>query len=278
MKIIDSHQHFWQFDPERDEWITEEMMAIRRDFLPEDLILATQNLGIEGSIAVQADQSEDETRFLLQLADQNPFIKGVVGWLDLEDFRLDLNLERFTANKKLVGLRHIVQAEPEDDFFQRGPFQSGIETLKYHNLTYDILIYPRQLKSAIEMAKRFPNQLFVIDHLAKPSIKNQQFGEWEKDIRTIATFENVYCKVSGMVTEADLKNWKYTDFTPYLDIIVEGFGTKRIMYGSDWPVCLLAASYQQTLEIVKTYFSSFSAAEQNAIFYKNAKRFYKIKA
>ena len=276
MKKIDSHQHFWKYHPVKDAWITDDMKVIQRDFLPEDLESLLQENGIDGCIAVQANQSEEETHFLLELAQNNDFIKGVVGWVDLRSPDLKSRLDYFSQFKKLKGFRHIIQAEPEDDFLLKDDFCNGIAQLEQFNFTYDILILPKHLPYALELVKRFPNQKFVIDHLAKPDFKQNDFLDWKKGITAIAKCEKVYCKVSGLLTEADWNNWNETDFTFCLDVVVEAFGINRLMFGSDWPVCLLAANYSQTLEIVEHYFSKFSETDQEKIWSGNARVFYNL--
>jgi L-fuconolactonase len=273
---IDSHQHFWKYNPVRDQWITDEMAIIRRDFLPEDLFLELRANQIDGCIAVQADQSENETRFLLDLARQNSFIRGVVGWIDLRAENVSECLAVLARNKKLRGFRHIVQAEPDDRFMLQPQFLKGIGCLSELGFTYDILIYPRQLRAAIELVARCPNQSFVIDHLAKPDIKARHTAPWAEQMREIATSPNVYCKVSGFITEADWKNWQPDDFKPYLDTVFEAFGPERIMFGSDWPVCLLAGSYSQVIQLIARYTKGFSPSDKEQIFGLNAARFYGI--
>ncbi len=273
---IDSHQHFWKYNSVKDVWITDEMKMLQQDFLPEDLYPLLQHNNIDGCVAVQADQSEAETEFLLQLAKENDYIKGVVGWVDLRADNLEERLEYFSENKKLKGFRHIVQAEPQDDFLLREDFCNGIKKLKDYNFTYDILIFPKHLKAAISFVNKFPDQPFVIDHLAKPDIRNRNFDDWEKSIREIAAFENVYCKVSGMVTEADWKNWEEEDFEYCLDLITDEFGMNRLMFGSDWPVCLLAATYQETANIAHRYFMKFTVDEQEKFWSRNAIDFYHL--
>ncbi len=276
MKKIDSHQHFWKYHPVKDAWITDDMKVIQRDFLPEDLEPLLKENGIDGCIAVQADQSEAETHFLLELAQNNDFVKGVVGWVDLRIPDLKSRLDYFSQFKKLKGFRHIVQAEPEDDFLLKDDFCNGIALLEQYNFTYDILILPKHLPYAVELVKRFPNQKFVIDHLAKPDFKQNDFSDWKKGIIAIAKCENVYCKVSGLVTEADWNNWSETDFTYCLNVVVEAFSMNRLMFGSDWPVSLLAASYKQSRDVVEHYFSKFSNEGQERIWGKNAIEFYKL--
>ena len=273
---IDSHQHFWKYHPVKEAWITDDMKIIQRDFLPADLLPLLQENNIDGCVAVQADQSEAETNFLLQLADNNKCIKGVVGWVDLQSANLEERLEHFSQYKKLKGFRHIVQSEPQDDFLLGDNFCTGIKKLSKYNFTYDILIFPKHLPYATEFVQRFPQQAFVLDHLAKPDLKKADFVEWEKGIRALAAYPNVSCKVSGMVTEADWKNWKSDDFTYCLDTITEAFGINRLMFGSDWPVCLLAASYQETWNIAHRYFMQFSINEQEKLWGKNAINFYHL--
>jgi L-fuconolactonase len=251
--MIDAHQHFWQFNPVRDAWITEgSMSVIRRDFMPSDLQPILQKNKIEGCIAVQADQSEKETLFLLDLAAKNDFIKGVVGWVDLRHNRLDERLDYFSSYKKLKGFRHILQGEKPEFMLQKS-FIHGVKLLGKKGFTYDILVFPKHLSAVKKFLQLVDNQPFVIDHLAKPHIKKGLIKQWEKDIRSIAKHENVHCKISGMVTEADWKGWKESDFTPYLDVVFEAFGTDKIMYGSDWPVCLLAADYERQFSIIQNY-------------------------
>lgn len=274
--IIDSHQHFWKYNTQRHDWINDDMKVIQRDFLPSDLETILKQNNVEGCISVQADQSENETEFLLDLAENNNLIKGVVGWIDLQAPNVDERLEHFYEFKKLKGFRHIVQSESDTEFMLRPKFKNGITALATYHFTYDILIYHYQLEQAIQFVKLFPEQKFVIDHIAKPDIKSGEYNEWQTNIKKIALHQNVYCKVSGMVTEANWKNWKDGDFKIYLDTIVKAFGTNRIMYGSDFPVCLLAASYEQQLNIVKDYFSTFSNLEKKKIMGENAVKFYKL--
>ena len=273
---IDSHQHFWKFDPVRDSWINDEMKVIQRDFLPEDLLPALKVNGFDGCVTVQSDQSVAENEFQLASAEKFDFIKGVVGWVDFQADDIEAQLEYYSQFEKLKGFRHVLQGEPQRDFMLRAAFMKGISALRKFGFTYDILIFPDQLEYSKQFVKAFPSQPFVIDHLAKPYIKDKKIDEWKKDISSLAQYENVYCKVSGMVTEADWKNWKKEDFFPYIDVIVEQFGPGRIMYGSDWPVCQVAASYEQMLDIVQDYFSTFSQNERNLVFGQNASKFYSL--
>jgi len=273
---IDAHHHLWKFDPVRDTWITDEMAAIQRDFLPEDFKLVLQENGFDGSVVVQTDQSESENELLLNYANAHDFIKGIVGWTDLQDNNVEDRLGDYAHSKKIKGFRHVLQGEADRGLMLRSAFMNGISTLAKFGFTYDILIFSDQLHYIPEFVAGFPSQKFVIDHIAKPDIKNKKIDQWQKEIKEIAKHQNVSCKISGMVTEADWKNWTQQDFVPYLDVIVEAFGTKRIMYGSDWPVCLVAASYESVHGIVQQYFSSFSENEQGLFFGGNAIQFYNL--
>ena len=250
---------------------------LHRDFLPHDLIPELQSHNIDGSIAVQADQSEAETRFLLDLASQFPQILGVVGWVDLCSSNIRKSLQRFGNCRKLRGIRHIVQAEPDDRFLLRKAFIRGISCLADFGLTYDILVYAHQLPAAVELIARFPDQLFVVDHIAKPEIRNKKTTPWCRYIREIARHQNVYCKISGLITEADWQNWSDHDIAPYLDIVFDAFGIGRVMFGSDWPVCLLAGSYSRVVDLINRYTESFSEADRANIFGLNAARFYGLR-
>lgn len=275
MPVIDAHQHFWKYHPDTHDWISDEMAVIREDFLPADLAPILKQQGVDGCIAVQADQSEAETDFLVSLADSNDLIKGVVGWVDLCAENIRERLQYYHQVPVVKGFRHILQAE--DPVFMLQPaFLRGIGALQEYGFTYDILVYPRHLSAAQQLVKQFPNQRFVIDHLAKPDISRGVWKDWAKHMQAISALPNLYCKVSGMVTEANWSSWKKEDLYPYLDIVTEAFGTNRLLYGSDWPVCLLAASYERMMEPVREYYSNFSAAEQAALFGGNAAAFYHV--
>jgi L-fuconolactonase len=276
MQRIDAHQHFWVFDPVRDSWITDEMAVIQRDFLPHDLKPVLQEDGMDGCVAVQAVQSEEENDFLIGLANQHDFIKGVVGWVDLCADNIEERLEHYSQYPLLKGFRHVLQGEPNRAFMLQPQFLRGIGALSRHDYTYDILIYPDQLSYSKELVAQFPEQRFVLDHLAKPDIKMGAIEDWEIGIKALAQYPNTYCKLSGMVTEADWKGWKKEDFRQVLDTTVNAFGINRIMYGSDWPVCLVAASYSDIMGIVQDYFASFSKSEQEAFFGGNATAFYNL--
>lgn len=272
---IDSHQHFWQYHPVKDAWITEEMKTIQRDFMPHDLLPLLQESKMDGCVAVQADQSEAESEFLLKLAAENEFIKGVVGWIDLRADNLEEKLQYYKRFEKMKGFRHIVQAEP-DGFLINEQFIKGVALLGQYGYSYDILIYNVQLEEAIHFAAKLPGQRLVLDHCAKPGIKNRDINDWAKQLKNLATHKNVYCKISGLFTEADWKGWRVEDIFPYLDVAVDAFGFDRIMFGSDWPVCLLAASYTQGCGALEEYFTLFSKAQQDSFWGENAKRFYQL--
>ena len=276
MQKIDAHQHFWKFDPVRDSWITEEMAVIRRDFEPEDLQPVLQQHGFEECVLVQSAEPEQENEFLLEQAEKYDFIRGVVGWVDFFSETLEEQLACYAGFDKLKGFRYVLQGAEDRALMLRPEFMQGIRKLQQYGFTYDVLIFPDQLRYAEQLAFAFPDQPFVLDHMAKPYIKEGKIAEWKRDIKAVAKHENVSCKVSGMVTEADWKSWKKADFTPFMDAVVEAFGTDRLLYGSDWPVCLVAATYQEVLEVVQDYFSAFSKEEQDAVFGGNATRFYNL--
>jgi len=273
---IDSHQHFWKYDAVRHPWITDRMSALKRDFMPNELDGERAAHGIDATILVQVDQSENETLFLLELADRHPSIGAVVGWVDLRSPRIEDRLRHFSQFEKLRGFRHIAEVESER-FLVRDDFCRGIACLRQFGFIYEILIYPKQLQAALELVTRFPDQPFVIDHMAKPEVRTKNIAGWTAVMREIAKNPNVYCKVSGLVTEADWDHWKKEDFRPYLDVVLDAFGTERLMFGSDWPVCTLAASYQQVLEIIEEYVREYPADVKGKIFGGNAAHFYRLK-
>jgi L-fuconolactonase len=272
---IDSHQHFWEYDPTQYPWITDKLARIRRSFLPPDLEPELKAAGLDGCIAVQARQTLEENRFLLGLADRYPFIKGVVGWVDLRAEDVERQLEEFSRHPKFVGVRHVAQDEPDDRFLVGKEFLRGISKLKQFDLAYDILIFPKQLPAAVELVNRFPEQRFVLDHIAKPNIREQVMEPWRTQIRELAKASNVTCKFSGMVTEAKWETWKEEDFQPYLDVVAEAFGFERLMFGSDWPVCLLAGEYKQVHRIVDAWLKTNNAAP--GVWGDNCSRLYKLR-
>jgi L-fuconolactonase len=273
---IDSHQHFWLYDDKEYGWIGDDMKILKKNYLPEDFHLLLHKSGFEGCLVVEARQSLEESRWLLHLADSNDFIKGVVGWVDLCSRDVKRQLLEFASHPKFVGVRHVIHDERDDNFILRDDFMNGIQGLKEYELVYEILIFPRHLKNTIRFVERFHDQKFVLDHIGKPNIRSHNISPWREDIRELASFPNVFCKLSGMVTEADWKVWKENDFKEYLDILVEAFGTERLMIGSDWPVCLLAGNYSDIMKIVPNYFSKFTETENNNIMGLNAMRVYNI--
>lgn len=270
---FDAHQHFWAYSAEQYPWMQPDW-PIRRDFLPSDLAPHLAAGQLDGSIAVQARQSLDENRFLLELAERHETVRGVVGWVDLRAADVAEQLAEFSRFPKFVGVRHVAQDEPDEWFLARSEFVRGIARLREFGLTYDLLIYPHQLPAAIELVEQFPDQPFVLDHLAKPLIRAGTLEPWREQLQRLARSPHVSCKVSGMVTEAHWQSWQPSDFRPYLDVVAEAFGPDRLMYGSDWPVCTLAASYAQVLDLAESYFAPWSDTERQAIFGGNAERFY----
>jgi L-fuconolactonase len=277
MEVIDAHQHFWHYSHDTHAWINDEMALLKRDFLPDGLQVIYQQNDITGCVAVQAEQSERETDFLLNLASGYDFIKGVVGWVDLCAENIEERLHFYSQFPKLKGFRHIVQDEPDDNFMLGDAFQYGLSLLQKFGFTYDILIFPKQLPAALQTVEKFPELRCVVDHIAKPFIKKGTTPGWEKYMRELASHSNVFCKVSGMVTEADWQNWNQGDFEPWMDVVFDAFGAERMMFGSDWPVCLLAGTYERVKGIVAQYIDRLSEAEKTAIWGGNARKFYRLK-
>jgi len=277
MQRIDAHQHFWKFDPVRDNWINSDMSVIARDFLPDDLLPILQRNNIDGTVVVQTCHMDEDNRFMLELAEKHNFIKGVVGWVNLQSIKVEDKLKYYHDRfPKMKGFRHVLQADPDDQLMLRDSFKNGISLLNKYNFTYDILIYPKHLKYAVQLVAEFPDQKFVVDHLAKPHIKAKEINGWKRDMEALSKFPNVYCKVSGMLTEADWYSWKTEDFTPYLDTVFNAFSIGRVIYGSDWPVCKLAGGYNRALEILQIYTSRFSEKEQGMFYGGNAIEFYNL--
>ncbi len=274
---IDAHQHFWVYDPREYDWIDDSIASLRRDFLPDELKPELERGGFRGCVAVQARQTIEETRWLLELAAASPFILGVVGWVDLQSPQVRSQLQAVAENPKLVGIRHVVQGEPDDRFMLRPEFLRGVALLEEFDLAYDILIYPKHLPAAAEFVGQFPRQRFVLDHLAKPPIKSGSLHPWAEGIRRLAAFPNVFCKLSGLVTEANWQHWKPEDMAPYLDVAFENFGPQRLMIGSDWPVCTVAASYGQAMAVVTDYLGRQPVPVQEAVLGGNAQRFWNLR-
>lgn len=276
MKFIDSHQHFWRYNSAEHTWMTDAMPGLKRDFMPGDLAPLLSQIGFDGCIAVQARQSSAETDWLLSLADEYDFIKGVVGWVDLRSPEIHQVLSAYSNRKKLVGVRHVVHDEPDDHFMLKPAFQNGIAALKEFDLSYDLLLFPKHLPVALQLVEKFPGQSFVLDHIAKPFISKSEFSPWREDLKELAKHPNVSCKMSGMVTEAKWNGWKEDDFLPYMDIVTEAFDTSRIMIGSDWPVCTLSGEYSATMNIVIDYANRFSKEIRDGILGGNCINIYKL--
>ncbi|ACT02204.1 amidohydrolase family protein [Paenibacillus sp. JDR-2] len=273
---IDSHQHFWMYNERDYGWMSAQHEAIQADFLPEHLKPLLLQNGFDGSIAVQARQSLQETEWLLSLADRFSEIKGVVGWVDLCSPEIDRHLEQYGNHPLLKGVRHVVHDEPDDRFLLREDFRNGIAALEKYGLTYDLLLFPKHLPYAAELVEMFPNQPFVLDHIAKPDIANKGFEPWAQDLARLAAYPNVCCKLSGMVTEAKWGNWQENDFAIYLDTVFQCFGIERLMIGSDWPVCKLSGTYEQTINIVRRYLEAFTEEDRSLVLGGNCARFYGI--
>ena len=274
---VDAHQHFWRYSAQEFGWINDAMAAIRRDFRPGDLLPLLQETGVDATVAVQARQSLEETDWLLELADEHDWIAGVVGWVPLTDVGLEETLEQLSDKAKLKGVRHVLQGEA-DEYMERDDFNAGIALLRKFSLTYDVLIQERQLPAAIRFVDRHPNQPFVLDHLAKPSIAAQELEPWRTHIRELARRPNIACKLSGMVTEADFDRWTFEDLRPYIDTVLECFGPERLMFGSDWPVCTVASSYARWVGAVRSCVAELGKDAQEAILGGNAIRFYHLEA
>jgi L-fuconolactonase len=273
---LDSHQHFWQYSPDQYPWIDSSKEILARDYLPADLEPLLRATGFDGCIAVQARQTLEETRWLLKIAGESPIVKGVVGWVDLRGPGLESELRELCVQPGLVGLRHVLQDEADDEFMLRPEFLGGIEKLSSFDLAYDILVFPKQLPAAIKLAKKFPKQRFVLDHIGKPRIKEGAFDPWREDIRELAHQGNVSCKVSGVITEASWTAWEPADITPYFDTVFESFDEDRLLFGSDWPVCLLAGSYRAVFQLARDYLRQFSAGAQDKFFGLNAAQIYRL--
>ncbi len=276
MKIIDTHHHYWNYNSVEFDWIDDEMAVIRRSFLPEDLKETLAGTDVSGVVTVQARQHLEETDWLLSLAAENDFMKGIVGWVPLASAKIGEVLDTYSANPWLKGVRHVVQGEPDPQFILGKEFNAGVGKLKDYNLVYDILIFEHQLPNSIKFVDRHPEQKFVVDHIAKPKIKANELEFWAKNIKELARRDNVFCKISGMVTEADFKRWTPERLAPYFEVVVEAFGPERLMFGSDWPVCLVATDYQNWLKTVGEAVKGFSKNEKELFYFKNAERLYQL--
>jgi L-fuconolactonase len=273
---IDSHHHLWRYNERDYVWMSDGMSILRRDFLLPEFAEALRQSGIQGVVTIQARQMIEETRWLLSLAQTSAIIRGVVGWVPLAHPSVREQLEKFAQNPRLKGVRHVLHDEPDDDYMLRDDFNRGVGLLEEYGLVYDILIFERHLPQAIRLVDRHPNQVFIVDHIAKPRIGAHLLSPWREKLRELARRENVYCKVSGMVTEADWKDWTLEDLAPYFDVVLSTFGPKRIMFGSDWPVLNLAASYPRWVEMVQRAFAALSEWEQSRIWGETAAEAYRL--
>jgi L-fuconolactonase len=274
---MDAHHHLWKYNSRDYGWMDDSMAVLKEDHLPDRLAPELEKTGVTGTIVVQARQTIEETDWLLNIADTYPFIKGVVGWVDLRSVQLKEQLDRFARHSKFVGVRHVIQDEPDPEFMLQKAFLEGIGKLAEYDLSYDLLLYPRHLPNALKLVKQFPQQRFVIDHISKPLIRAGQLEPWKQDISNFAGHSNVFCKISGMVTEADHLKWKYGDFVPFMEVVFGVFGSERIMLGSDWPVCRLASGYEDIMNIPLRFFEDQHPEVKNKIGYQNCIAFYKLK-
>ena len=274
--IIDSHHHFWRFDPIEYGWLTDSMCALRRDFLPADLRREIDGVGVSGVISVQARQTLAETRALLEFAQSHDFIRGVIGWVPLVDPGVADALAEFAQDLHLRGCRHVLQDEPDDDYMLRPDFNKGVRAVTEMGLVYDILIYERHLPQTLEFVDRHPDQVFVLDHIGKPRIRDASFDDWHAAIHDLARRPNLYCKISGMVTEANWERWSEADLAPYMDAVLDAFGPRRLMYGSDWPVCLVAADYARWFQLVSGFAARLSADERDRLLGGTAIEAYRV--
>jgi L-fuconolactonase len=274
--IVDSHQHFWQVGRFDYPWMSPELGVLYRDYLPEDLESILKQCGVARTVLVQASNSLAETKWLLSLADKHSFIAGVVGWVDLTATDIEHELEGLTANPKFKGVRHLVESEPDEDWLVQPSVLAGLQKLAALNLSYDLLVHTRHLKHVSRVAETCPNLRLVIDHMAKPPIQSGEVGQWASKLKVAAGYANVHCKLSGLVTEANHRSWRPEDLRPFVDCALEYFGPKRMMFGSDWPVCLLAASYNQVLDCFRLLTSELSDSDQDAILAGNSTAFYQL--
>jgi L-fuconolactonase len=272
--VIDAHHHLWQYNDRDYVWMSDAMLSLRRDFLIPDLKGVAQDSGIDGTVAVQARQTLEETEWLLDLAAQHPLLRGVVGWVPLCEPDVATHLERYVTQPKLKAVRHVLHDEPDDFFMLRADFNRGVRLLKDCGLAYDILIFERHLPQTLEFVDRHPGQVFIVDHIAKPRIKAGELSPWKENLAELAKRENVYCKVSGMATEADWSAWSPVQLRPYFDFVLASFGPKRLMFGSDWPVLTLAGTYCRWAETFRSWIAELSAAEQDDMSRGTATRAY----
>jgi len=276
--IVDSHQHFWRYDPVEYDWIDDDLAAIRRDFLPADLAREVAAAGVDAVVSVQARQTLGETRWLLELAEANELVAGVVGWVPLVSPSVGDTLAELAATPRLCGVRHVLQGEADPGFAARPDFNRGVAALRGLGLAYDVLVYERQLPAATALVDRHPDQVFVVDHVAKPRIREGAVSPWRERMRELARRPNVFCKLSGMITEADVRAWTRAALQPYADVVLEAFGPSRVMFGSDWPVCLAGCSYSRWLTTVRELCASLSAGERESVLGGAARKAYGLDA
>lgn len=276
MPILDSHQHFWQVGRFDYPWMTSDLGVLYQDYLPSMLEPTLAQNEVSQTVLVQASNSVDESRWLLSLADDHPFIAGVVGWADLMSPELDLQLDELTSHPKFKGVRHLVESEPEDDWLLQPQVLRGLNRLTAYDLSYDLLVHTRHLKHIPKVADSCPELRLVIDHMAKPRIASREMQEWAEQLKPVASHQNIFCKLSGLVTEADWNEWSTSDLSPYVDYALELFGPERLMFGSDHPVCLLAASYGEVLNSFREILKDLSGEDRTRIFSHNAEQFYRL--
>jgi len=274
---IDTHQHFWKFDAAEYGWIAPDQQVLRRDFLPADLEKEMAAAGIGGSVSIQARSSLEETRWLLELAGQHAFILGVAGWVSLIDPNVKAALEKFASNKKLRSIRHVLQDETDERYMLRDDFNRGIRELKHFGLAFDVLIFERHLPQTIQFVDKHPGQVFIVNHLAKPRVRYQALSPWRENMRELARRPNIYCKISGLATEADHAKWTEAQLEPYIDSVLSIFGSNRTMFGSDWPVSQLAIRYRRWVAIVEKGVSKLSQTEQKQFWAGTAREAYGLK-
>lgn len=273
---VDSHQHFIKYKAEDYPWIDDRLAPLKRDFLPEHLKPLLDESQFDATVIVQARQSLEETEWILKIAEETEWVRGVVGWVDLCADDVGEQLQKYAQHPKFKGVRHQIHDEPDDRFMMGDRFLNGLQQTFDLGLTFDLLLFPRHLPIAVELVEYFPGQPFVLDHISKPDIKNGVMEPWKTDFSRLAQYENVYCKLSGMVTEADWHNWKQSDFVPYLEVAMEQFGPKRLMIGSDWPVCTVSRDYKSVMNIVIDFLKSYPEEVQKDILGRNCMRFYKL--
>ena len=273
---IDAHQHFWKYSPIAHEWMDESMKVIRKDFSPTDLAKELHALKIDGTVAVQVDETETETQYLLDLAAEHDLIKGVVGWIDLKSTHAIERMHYWKKYSGLKGFRCIMQGQPDEAYITNKEFIANVKKLSSVDYTYDLLVYHHQFSSLIKFVDKLPDNRMILDHIGKPDIKNRNIKDWQANIKTLAQHPGIYCKLSGMITEADYKHWTYDDLKPYLEIAAEYFGVDRICFGTDWPVCLVAGSYQQVYQVVQKFSTQLTKDQQDKLFGANTIKFYKI--